>query len=144
MKSCSSKCPFPKDETLFRCILRKCIFVNEYLRQVENIFDNRVEVVKTCVGSKDTVHYAGSEDTIAEMVAGDDVDVGDDNTSVMELAQDCHGASVDDQSDYVTPSKYRGEVVENVFVIIPVFYQHQSLIPKNETPKGDDYDHNFI
>ena len=85
--------------------------------------------MKAGIGSKHPVHDTGSEDAVREMVAGDDVDVSDDNPRVVELAQDGHGASVDDQGDYVTPGKHGGEVVEDVLVVIPVLHKHQSLIP---------------
>ena len=100
--------------------------------------------MKAGVCSEHSVHDTGSEDAVTEIVAGDHVDVGDDDPGVVKLAQDGHGAPVDDQGDDVTPGEHGGEVVEDVLVVIPVLDKHQSLIPKQETSGGDDNDHNFV
>ena len=75
------------------------------LRKVHHVLDDRVKVVEASIGSKDTIHDTGSEDAVTKLRAGDDISIGNDNPRVMELAEDCHGATVDQQGNNVTPGK---------------------------------------
>ena len=76
--------------------------------------------MEKCGGSKDSVHDAGPEETVTKVGGCDHVEIGDDDSEVVELALERHGGPVDSESYYVTPDEDGGEVVENVLVMVPV------------------------
>ena len=50
------------------------------LREVNHVLDDGVEVVEASIGSKDTIHDTGSEDTITKLAAGNDIAIGNDDS----------------------------------------------------------------
>ena len=81
-------------------------------------------------GCEDPVHDAGPEESVPEASGGDHEKVGRDNAQVVELAEECHAGSGDQQSHNVAPHKEGGKVVENILEMVPVFNEQESLIPE--------------
>ena len=71
-------------------------------------------------GSKDSVHDASPEETVAEVDGGDDIEIGDNDSEVVKLALSSHGGPVDTESHYIAPDEEGGEVVEDVLVVVPI------------------------
>ena len=95
-------------------------------------------------GCEDPVHDAGPEESLPEVGGGDHVKVGRHHAQVVELAEQCHGGSGQEESHHVAPNKERGEIVENILEIVPVLNEQESLIPEKETAESDDIYDNFI
>ena len=76
--------------------------------------------MEECGGSKDSVHDASPEETVAEVCGGDDVEIGDNDSEVVKLALSSHGGPVNTESDYIAPDEEGGEVVEDVLVVVPI------------------------
>ena len=56
-------------------------------------------------GREDPVHDAGSEESLPEGGGRDHVEVGSNHAEVVELAEESHGGSGENQSHYVAPDK---------------------------------------
>ena len=62
-------------------------------------------------------------------------------TCMVKLALNCHDLPVDEEGNNVTPCEYGGEVVEDIFVMIPVVNIHKSFIPEEKGSATNDIDH---
>ena len=62
-------------------------------------------------------------------------------TCVVKLALHCHDLPVDEEGNDVAPSEDGRQVVEDIFVTIPVFNIHKSFIPEEKGSATDDIDH---
>ena len=103
-----------------------------------------MEVVEEGGGCEDPVHDAGSEESLPEAGGRHHVKVGGHHSEVVQLAEECHGGSGQNQSHNVAPDKERGEIVEDILEMVPVFNEQKSLIPEKETAESDDVYDYFI
>ena len=115
-----------------------------YLRQRPDVLHDGVKVVKESRGSKDSVHDAGSEESVTKVAGGDDVQVGHNNSHMVKLTLNCHGGPVDCERHHVAPDKERGEVVENVLVMVPVGNIQKSLVPEQDTAESHDIHNDLV
>ena len=114
------------------------------LGQCPEVLHHSVEVVEEGGGCEDPVHDAGSEESLPEAGRRHHVKVGGHHSEVVELAEECHGGSGQNQSHNVAPDKERGEIVEDILEMVPVFNEQKSLIPEKETAESDDVYDYFI
>ena len=62
-------------------------------------------------------------------------------TCMVKLALNCHDFPIDEECDNVTPGEDGWQVVEDIFVMIPVVNIHESLIPEEEGSATNYIDH---
>ena len=60
---------------------------------------------------------------------------------MVKLALQRHDLPVDEKGNDVAPSENGWQVVEDIFVTIPVVNIHKSFIPEEKSSATDDIDH---